>query len=284
MVGIAMVYDIVRWEERDLIEKARSLGVDLVLIKVDENPFRVTGADVPRVEADVALQRCVSFYRALASTVLLEARGLKVVNSSTSIAIAADKLWTTAKLYEAGVPVPETIVGFSKQAAIKAAEMLGYPVVVKPILGSWGRLVARADDMDGLEAIIEHREYMSSPHYRIHYIQEYIRKPGRDIRVFVVGDEVPAAIYRVSNRWKTNTALGGKALSARVEPELEELALRAARAVGAEVAGLDVLEDPDRGFLVSEVNHNTEYRNTVRVTGVDLSSKILSYMVQVAKR
>ncbi len=284
MVEIGLVYDIARWEEKDLYKKAGSLGARIRLLKADEQYFLLDNKWSPGFEPDIFLQRCVSLYVAHSSTLALEALGFRVINDSLSIAIAGNKLWTTTRLIKAGVKIPSTIIGFSRSSVLKAAELLGYPVVVKPLLGSWGRLVARADNPEDLDTIIEHREYMGNSVYRVHYLQEYIKKPGRDIRVFVIGEEVPVAIYRASNNWKTNTALGGKAIPAKIDPELEELSIKAAKAVGTEIAGIDVFEDPEEGYVVNEVNHNTEYKNTVRVTGVDVSAKIIEYVIGRAKR
>jgi len=232
----------------------------------------------------VFLQRSLSHVAALSSTLALESMGARVVNNSRSIAVAHDKLWTLALLSTHGIPTPRTLVAFSEESALKAAEELGYPVVVKPINGSWGRLVSLVDDSETLRVIVEHRMYMNNPMLKVHLVQEFVRKPGRDIRVFVVGEEVPVAIYRVSQHWITNTARGGKAVPAPIDDELRELSIKTARVVGVEVAGLDIFEDPERGYLVNEVNAVPDFRNTVVVTGYDLAGKIVDYLVSIARR
>lgn len=282
LVSIAMVYDVARWEERALLEAARRKSVKLELVHLRLNPLGVNGK--PPVDSDVFLQRSLSHANALASTIALESMGVRVVNNSRAIAVAHDKLWTLSLLSSHGIPTPRTIVAFSEEAALEAARRLGYPVVIKPVNGSWGRLVSLADDVETLRVILEHRMYMNNPFMRIHLVQEFVRKPGRDIRVFVVGDEVPVAIYRVSEHWITNTARGGKAVPAPVDEELRELSLKAAKAIGVEVAGLDIFEDPVRGYLVNEVNAVPDFRNTVVVTGYDLAGKILDYLVSIARR
>ena len=282
MTAVAMVYDVARWEERAILEAARRKSVRVELLHLRAQPLAVNGK-LP-VSVDVFLQRSLSHVAALSSTLALESMGARVVNNSRSIAVAHDKLWTLALLSAHGIPTPRTLVAFSEESALKAAGELGYPVVVKPINGSWGRLVSLVDDSETLRVIVEHRTYMNNPMLKVHLVQEFVRKPGRDIRVFVVGEEVPVAIYRVSQHWITNTARGGKAVPAPIDDELRELSIKTARVVGVEVAGLDIFEDPERGYLVNEVNAVPDFRNTVVVTGYDLAGKIVDYLVSIARR
>jgi [lysine-biosynthesis-protein LysW]--L-2-aminoadipate ligase len=170
-------------------------------------------------------------------------------------------------------------VAFTSESALQAIEELGYPVVLKPVVGSWGRLLARINDRDAAEAVLEHKETLGSYQHSIFYIQEYIAKPGRDIRAFVVGDHTICAIYRASGHWITNTAKGGQASNCPVTPKLDALCHRAAQAVGGGVLAIDVLEDPDRGFLVNEVNHTMEFRNSIHTTGVDIPAVVARYVV-----
>jgi len=234
-------------------------------------------------DLDLAFQRCVSFYRALASTIILEEQGVPVVNRYEVILGCEDKLYTTLKLLKEGVPVPETAIAMSGEACVEAAEKLGYPIVVKPIYGSWGRMIARALDRESLDEIIEFRENMQSPHFKIHYLQEYIEKPGRDIRAYYIWGDVPVAIYRVSSRWKTNTALGGRAIKASLTEEQAELVKRAAEILGGGVIGVDLIEKGEES-LVLELNGIPQYKNVVRVTGYDLSSKIIESTIKHLKR
>ncbi|MEM3031406.1 MAG: RimK family alpha-L-glutamate ligase, partial [Nitrososphaerota archaeon] len=206
---IGLAYDMARFEEKALIQAARGLGHDVSPIYVKNAEFTITNP--PRPDMDFVVQRCVSYYRAYGSTIALERMGLRVVNNLQVLRDCADKLITTSKLSSAGVPVPETAMAFNRETALRLARRMGFPVVVKPIQGSWGRMVARAVDEQTFQDIIELRENMPNPQLKIHYIQEHVEKPGRDIRVFYVWGEVPVAIYRVSRQWKTNTALGGRA-------------------------------------------------------------------------
>ncbi len=281
MVSLMLVYDILRWEEKDIIAKARERGLGLRLLHINSKPLHVgRNGFSPDM---VALQRCVSFNKAMASTLVLESGGLRVVNNSHALMVSEDKLWTQSLLIRNGITTPRTIISFEPHTTVDAAKELGFPVVIKPLKGSWGRLVSLGRDEEEVRSIAEHRTYLGD-HYKIAYVQEYVRKPGRDIRSFCLGDTVPAAIYRVSPHWITNTARGGKAEPAPITPELEEITLRACRAVGVEFGGVDIVEDPERGYMVLEVNGVPEYKNTIRVTGVDLSSLLLDYLVSLYKR
>jgi len=282
-VRVAIVYEIVRWEERELIKAARAVGAYVEPVYVKSLPLYLNGAS-GGLDADIALQRCISHYVALESSVAIEGLGVRVVNTVEATHRAMDKLWTISLLRSRGVPTPRTAVAFSPEAALEVATEFGFPVVVKPVNGSWGRLVSIARDEEELRTIMEHRSYIPSMTSKVHLIQEYVRKPGRDIRVFVVGGEVVAAIYRVSNHWITNTARGGRAVPARADPELEEVSVKAAEAVGGEVLGIDVFEDSGRGYLVNEVNPVPEFKNTVTATGVDIPRKIAEYLVREAAK
>ncbi len=255
----------------------RELGHEAKLIQVTRKVFWIGGQR--DFDLDLAFQRCVSFYRALASTIILEERGIPVVNSSEIIYACEDKLLTTARLARSGIPVPETAIAFSREACVEAAEKLGYPVVVKPIYGSWGRMIARALDREGLEEILEFRENMQSPHFRVHYLQRFVNKPGRDIRACYVWGEVPAAIYRVSTRWKTNTALGGRAVKAELSRDQVELVERVGDLMGGGVLGIDLVEEGEK-CMALEVNGIPQYRNVAAVTGVDVSRLIVKKTVE----
>lgn len=281
-VRVGIAYMVARWEEKALVAAARGLGAEPVLLHLPGLHLMLTEA--PDGVPGVVLQRSISHYAALTSTLALEAHGVRVVNSSSATAASNDKIWTASLLRRAGIPMPRTGVAWSSDEALRLAEEIGYPVVVKPSNGSWGRMVARADDEEDLRTILEHREYMPQPEMKVHLIQEYVPKPGRDIRVTVVAGRPVAAIYRYSEHWVTNTARGGRAEPAPVEGELGELAVRAAEALGLEVAGVDLFEHPERGLLVNEVNPVPEFKNTVRVTGVDVAREIMEYVVSLAKR
>lgn len=285
MTRVAVLVSRIRVEEKLLLASLEAAGATVQVVNDGDLVFRL-GDGATRLEADVALERSVSTARGLYALRLLEAAGMPTVNTYAVAATCADKLLTTAALTEAGIPQPRARVAFTPEAALQAIEELGYPVVLKPVVGSWGRLLARVNDRDAAEAILEHKEVLGSYQHSIVYVQEYIAKPGRDIRAFVVGDETVAAIYRRSDHWITNTARGGQASRCPVTPEINELCRRAAQAVGAGDAGavlaIDLLEDPERGLLVNEVNHTMEFRNSIEPTGVDIPGLVAAYVLRRA--
>lgn len=232
---------------------------------------------------NAVLERSLSFTRGLYTTSILNAWGVPTVNSAAVAQICGDKLATTNALAMAGVPQPRVKVAFTPEAALEAIEELGYPVVLKPIVGSWGRLLSKINDRDAAEAVLEHKDTLGSFQHSVFYIQEYIKKPGRDIRAMVVGDQTVCAIYRTSSHWITNTARGGQGEVCEITPELHEICQAAAKAVGGGVLAVDVLEDSYNGLLVNEVNHTMEFHTLAPVTGIDIASVIVDYTLNVAK-
>jgi [lysine-biosynthesis-protein LysW]--L-2-aminoadipate ligase len=230
----------------------------------------------------VVIQRCVSYYRNLHSTAALEGLGVKVINCLNTGVFAGNKLFTHMLLKKAGVPTPDATVAFSKDAALEALESQGFPKVIKPTVGSWGRLISKLNDKDAAEGIIESRETMY-PIYQVHYLEEFVKRPPRDIRAIMVGDKIVAAIYRISEHWKTNMALGGVAEPCPVTQEMEEMCIKAKNAVEGDIVGVDLMESDEKGLVVHEVNNTTEYKNTVRVCDVDIPSLMLDYAVKVEK-
>jgi [lysine-biosynthesis-protein LysW]--L-2-aminoadipate ligase len=273
-----MLVSRVRVEEKLLLAAFERRGVEVELVDVRQLVFD-TDNDVTRW--DVVLERCVSQSHALAALRLLEDRGVVTVNPYAVVANCADKVVTTSLLAAAGVPVPRTLVAFSVEGALEAIESLGYPVVIKPPVGSWGRLLARVNDRDAAEALLEHKATLGSVAHSVFYIQEHVDKPGRDIRVFVAGDEVIGAIDRLSDHWVTNTARGAVTRNRPVSDEMAEVTRRAAVAVGGGLLAVDLLEDGDR-LLVSEVNHTMEFRNSEDVTGVDIAGRIVDHTLAAA--
>lgn len=277
---IAVLMSRVRVEEKLLLAalEARSIAYELiddrqVIFDLHENGFRCF---------DVILERCINHSRALYALRILNDWGVPTVNSYPAALTCGNKLETTSALIGAGLPTPRTRVAFTPQSAMAAIEEMGYPIVLKPAIGSWGRLLAKVNDREAAEALLEHKQVLGSYHHSIFYIQEYIPKPERDIRAFVIGDETVAAIYRYSSHWITNTARGGHATNCPVTPELNDICVRAARAVGGGVLGVDLLEDPERGLLVNEVNYTIEFRNSIDTTGVDIPGRVVDYVLEVA--
>jgi len=271
-----------RVEEKWLMAALDQRGVPYDRVDDGEVVFDFDNGPGEWCKYDAVLIRSISYARGLCASQMLNAWGIPTVNMASVAATCGDKLVTSAALKQAGVPQPRLRVAFTVEAALRAIEELGYPVVMKPVVGSWGRLLAKINDRDAAEALLEHKETLGSYQHSVFYIQEYITKPGRDIRAFVVGDQTVTAIYRKSAHWITNTARGGQGEACPVTPELHDICQAAARAVGGGVLAIDVLEDARRGYLVNEVNHTMEFHTTVPTTGVDIPGFIVDYTVFVA--
>ncbi len=280
---IGIILSRVRVEEKWLLEAFEKRGIAYERIDDRESVFDISQPDA-WVSFDVILERSISFARGLYATQILNSWGIPTVNMAHVAATCGDKLATSSALARAGVPQPRIKVAFTPEAALQAIEELGYPVVLKPVIGSWGRLLAKINDRDAAEAILEHKETLGSYQHSIYYIQEYIQKPGRDIRAFVVGDQTICAIYRNSSHWITNTARNGQGENCPVTPELNDLCVKAAHAVGGGVLAVDVLEDPQRGYLVNEINHTMEFHTLAPTTGVDIAGIIADYTIAVARK
>jgi len=276
---LAILTSRIRVEERLLIDALRQRAIAFDIVDDGELLLDLSYPDKQWREYDAILCRSMSQSRGLAMLHVLEHWGVRVYNPATVTATCNDKLLTTLALLRAGIPTPHTMLAFDSQVAIKGMDMLGYPVVLKPTSGSWGRLLARINDRDAAEAVLEHRETLGSYQHHIHYIQEYIAKPQRDIRAFVVGERTICAIYRTSEHWVTNTARGAIASNCPVSPELDSLCVRAAQAVGGGILAIDVLEDERRGLLVNEINATMEFRNSIAPTGVDIPNAMLDYVL-----
>tara|TARA_B100001765_G_scaffold213547_1_gene179606 strand:+ start:719 stop:1564 length:846 start_codon:yes stop_codon:yes gene_type:complete len=277
---ITALYDTIRLEEKLLIESAKKNEINLEM--VDCKKLSVDLNEKKSFDSPV-LQRCVSYYRNIHSTAAIEGQGVRVVNCLNTGIFAGNKLFTHMLLQKSGVPTPNATVAFSKDAAMQALDRNGFPKIIKPTVGSWGRMVSKINDMDSAEGIIEGREAMY-PIHQVHFLEEFVERPPRDIRAIVIGDTVPAAIYRNSGdgNWKTNTHLGGSAETCKITNELEEICLKAKNAVQGEIVGVDLMESNEKGLVVHEINNTTEFRNVVRVTGVDIPKLMLEYVKEIA--
>ncbi len=266
----------IRVEEKLLLAELDRRGVQYQRIDDGELVLDLQQRELP---FDVVLERSISFGRSLYTLQVLEARGVRCINRPAVVETCGDKLRTTEALLRAGVPSPRTLLAFTPESALQAIEQLGYPAVLKPVVGSWGRMVSRVNDRDAAEALLEHLDVLGSWQQHVYYVQEFVRKPGRDIRVFVVGDEPICAIYRTSEHWITNTARGGRASNCPVDGPVGDLALQAARAVGGGILAIDLLETADGELLVNEVNHTMEFRNSIDTTGVNIPARMVDYIL-----
>jgi [lysine-biosynthesis-protein LysW]--L-2-aminoadipate ligase len=236
-----------------------------------------TCSSQPALSLDVVLIRCMSQTRGLYAARLLQGQGVRTVNSYRAIKTCGDKVLTTMALTEHGVPTPQTAFAFSQQAALATMDALGYPLVVKPPVGSWGRLMAKVNDREAAEAVVEHKRALSGD--EPFYVQAYVAKPDRDIRTLVVGDETVYAVYRHASHWITNTARGGETSVCPMTPEIDRASRAAAHAVGGEIVAVDLLEAPDGQLLVNEVNHTPEFHGAVEATEVNVADCIVDYVL-----
>ncbi|MCJ7700301.1 MAG: lysine biosynthesis protein LysX [Anaerolineales bacterium] len=282
-IQVGVMYSRVRLEEKWIFAAFEARGIPYKRINDREAIFEVNNPQAWQ-QFDVILARNLSYGRGLSALQWLNGWGIPTVNSARVAEICGNKLTTTSVLEQAGIPQPRTLVAFTPDSALDAIESLGYPVVLKPVVGSWGRMLSKINDRDAAESILEHKATLGSYQHSIFYIQEYIHKPGRDIRAFVIGDQTVCAIYRNSPHWITNTARGGSGEICPLTAELSDLCLRATQAVGGGVLAVDIIEDPRRGYVVNEINHTMEFHTTVPLTGVDLPGLLADYVVGMAER
>jgi len=287
MITVGITYDRVKWEEKALLKAVKKRNLQLRL--VDSKEIYLDTLEEPEevrsTFGDIVVQRCISHFRGLHLAAILESKGLTVINPFKVSEVCGNKLYTTLALIKAGIPVPKTLIAFTEKGALKALDALGYPAVLKPVSGSWGRLIALVKSREAAQAIIEAREEIRNALLQIYYFQEYVERPPRDIRTLVVGDEVVAAAYRYSRvgEWRTNVARGGVSKACPLTDELKEIAFRAAEAVGGGVLAVDCMESPE-GLLVHEVNGRAEFRGLSSATKIDIADKIIDYVVGVAKK
>ena len=279
-VRLGLFYTIIRPEEKALLAAAEARGVATERLADDEVTF---GLDRPSGLPDVVLNRSVSHTRAVYASHVYGHYGVPVVNPAAVLELAGDKVRGSLRLAEQGIPTPRTVVALSPEAAMKAVEEVGYPAVLKPVVGSWGRLMAKVESAREAEQLIEHKSALASPVHSVFYVQEYVPKPDRDLRVFVVGDRAVAAMYRHSTEWRTNAARGATTAPAELTAELTQLALRASAAMGGGVLAVDVMEGP-HGLTVHEVNPTPEFKALQAATGVDIAGPIIDYALEVARR
>jgi len=278
---LSILYDTIRWEEKALFDAAKTKGVDAKMVDC-KNLF--VNLDKNKEDFGTVIQRCVSYYRSLHSTAALEGKGVNVINSLNTSIFAGNKLFTHMLLVKHGIPTPFSAVAFSEDAALELLEKRGYPMVLKPTIGSWGRMIALLKDRDSAQGIMETREKMY-PIYQVYYLEEFVNRPPRDIRAIMIEDRVVAAIYRYSGdgQWKTNMALGGRAEECKITKELEDVCVKAKNAVQGQIVGIDLMESKEKGLVVHEINNTTEYKNTVRVTGVDIPALMIDHAIKSRK-
>ncbi len=277
---LGLFYTIVRPEERAIVQAAERRGVPLERLSDDALAF---GLEPPDWPVDVVLNRSVSHTRAVYAARFFESYGLPCVNPAAVLERAGDKVVASLALARAGVPTPKTVVALTEEAAWKALEAVGYPAVLKPPIGSWGRLMAKVDNPEAAEQILEHKGALGSPIHSVFYVQEFVPKPDRDLRVLLVGDRIVGAMARRSASWRTNAARGATVEPWPVDDGLARLARDAARAMGGGVLAVDVMESP-RGRLVHEVNPTPEFKALQGTTDVDIADLIVEHALERGAR
>jgi [lysine-biosynthesis-protein LysW]---L-2-aminoadipate ligase len=279
---IGVLYSRVRVEEKWIFNTLEKRGVDFDRLDDRAIHFDLENP-APWREYDAVIERSISYNSGLYALRILNSFGVTTVNTAAVAEACGDKLTTSTLLAKAGLPQPRNVVAFTPESALVAVEELGYPAVVKPVVGSWGRLLAKVNDRDSAEAIFEHKATLGSAQHQVFYIQEFIKKPGRDIRAIVIGDRVLTAMYRKSEHWITNTARGGEGELCPITPEIQSLCLGAAQAMGGGVLAVDLIEHSERGYLINEINHTMEFHTMQPLSGVDVAGEIVDYTVNVAK-
>ena len=284
MVRICIIYDKLRFEEKKIYNDIQRKGLDATLVDGKSLIFDTESSKSDSRFGDIILQRVISYNRGLHLTYCLEQIGLPVVNSFSVSEICGNKLITSLILKKNNVPTPKTTFAFSTESARECMKKLGYPLVVKPIIGSWGRGVYQIKDQSMADMMLDSRQENDNSFSRIYYLQELIDRPSRDIRCIVIGDQIVASVFRYSseNEWRTNVAVGGRTEMAPLTSELKEIVLKASNAVGGGILGVDLMEDKERGYLVHEVNNTVEFRGASAVCKSDIAGAMTDYLVKMS--
>ena len=279
---IGVLYSRVRVEEKWIFNALEKRGIDFDRLDDRAIHFDLENP-APWEPYDAVIERSLSYNSGLYALRILNAFGVQTVNTAAVAEACGDKLTTSTLLAKAGLPQPRNVVAFTPESALEALEELGYPAVVKPVVGSWGRLLAKVNDRDAAEAIFEHKAALGSAQHQVFYVQEYIEKPGRDLHAAVIGERVLTAMYRKSEHWITNTARGGEGELCPITPEIEAVCLNAAQAMGGGVLAIDLIEHSERGYLINEVNHTMEFHTLQPLSGVDVAGEIVEYAMSLVK-
>lgn len=279
MIKVGFLYTRLRVEEKYLVDELEKRP-DVEVVRINDGDRFFDIAQAPE-KVDVLFERSISYSRGVYISKIFEANGVPVVNTPAVAERCGDKYVTSQILASAGIATPKVYMAFDEEAALQAVEAMGYPCVLKPVVGSWGRLLAKVENRHTAESLIEHKSTLGVNH-QVFYIQEYINKPGRDIRSFVIGDQPICAIYRSSENWITNTARGGQASNCPMTPELTDICQKTAQAIGGGLLAIDVFET-ESGFTINEVNHTMEFRNSIATTGVNIPEKMVDYVLANAR-
>jgi [lysine-biosynthesis-protein LysW]--L-2-aminoadipate ligase len=294
-VNVGILYSRIRQDEKLLLSELRDRDHDVTKIDVRDQQFNLTEPPADFDNVDIVVDRCLATSRSVYATKFIEAYDIPVVNGPETAEVCADKVKNSLALADAGVPTPNTDVAFTKEAAMESIESFGYPCVLKPVVGSWGRLMAKIDSRDAAEAILEHKATLGHYEHKVFYIQEFVEKPGRDIRVLATDGEPVGAMVRSSDHWLTNAAKGAETDAFELDDRARELVEEASAAVGGGLLGIDLMEtgvgedgQPPAGesveYTVHEVNHNVEFKALADATDIDVPGAVVDWLeTQVAE-
>ncbi|MDI1495901.1 MAG: lysine biosynthesis enzyme LysX [Cenarchaeum symbiont of Oopsacas minuta] len=283
MPKVSIVFDRLRIEEKMLLKQATEMGIQVEMI--DAKSSHINTEKTTLDFGDGALERCISYFRGLHYTAYLEFLNVPVINKLAVASICGNKMLMTLKLRKHNVPTPSTFFAFTRESAIDMADTAKYPLVIKPLVGSWGRGVAKISDRETLEAVTEAREISDGPYDRIYYLQKLVKRPPRDIRVITVGEYAIAAMYRTSSDgFKTNIALGADPQMCKITKEMEDLAIKSSKAVGGGILGVDMMEDKERGLVAHEVNNTVEFKGISKVTDKNIPKIMLEFLLESTRK
>ncbi|PSP48461.1 lysine biosynthesis protein LysX [Halobacteriales archaeon QH_7_69_31] len=280
-MDVGICYSRIRRDEKLLLSELRDRGHDVTKIDVRKERFSVQDPPSTFDDLDIVVDRCLATSRSRYLTRFVDAYDVPVVNDPETAAVCADKAHNSLVLAEAGVPTPATEVAFTKESALSTIESFGYPCVLKPVVGSWGRLMAKIDSRSAAEAILEHKETLGHYEHKLFYVQEFVEKPGRDIRVVTTDGDPIAGMARSSEHWLTNAAQGAETEAIKIAPDVADLVERASNAVGGGLLGVDLMEVGGAGsgeYTVHEVNHTVEFKALDEVTDVDVPAAVVDWL------
>ncbi|MFB6298559.1 MAG: lysine biosynthesis protein LysX [Salinirussus sp.] len=281
---IGLCYSRIRTDEKLLLEELRGRDHDVEKIDVRKQRFGLHDPPAALEGVDILVDRCLATSRSRYLSRFADAYGIPIVNAAETAEICADKVKNSLALAGAGVPTPETEVAFTTDAALETIESFGYPCVIKPVVGSWGRLMAKVESRSAAEAILEHKATLGHYEHKVFYVQQFVDKPGRDVRVVAVDGDPVAAMVRSSEHWLTNAAKGAETAAFDLDDAARDLVARASEAVGGGLLGVDLMETGGREpYTVHEVNHTVEFKALDDAVAVDVPARVVDWLEQRAE-
>ncbi|PSP87422.1 lysine biosynthesis protein LysX [Halobacteriales archaeon QS_4_69_34] len=278
---VGVLYSRIRADEKLLLAELRERGHEVAKIDVREQRFGLDSPPEPFADADLLVDRCLATSRSRYATLFADHYGIPVVNSAATAETCADKVKNSLALAAADVPTPATEVAFTTDSALESIERFGYPCVLKPVIGSWGRLMAKIDSRSAAEAILEHKATLGHYEHKVFYVQEFVAKPDRDIRVLATDGEPVAAMVRSGEHWLTNAAQGASTREFELDEAARDLVERASAAVDGGLLGVDLMET-ETGYTVHEVNHTVEFKTLHEAAAVDVPARVVDWLEAVA--